>query len=149
MAKSGPNYQTTEVVPYGERRYLRPPDTLSDAQRRCFIDLVTSLPSSHFKPGDISLLCRYAEAAAAAEQAAFEMTQPGGMLSADGSKPSAWFSIHQQATKSLNALALPLGIGCSHSRRRDSRTFPMSIRSNWNEARRLGPRLRRRVLEDR
>jgi hypothetical protein len=111
MAKSGPNYQTTEVVPYGERRYLRPPDTLSDAQRRCFIDLVTSLPSSHFKPGDISLLCRYAEAAAAAEQAAFEMTQPGGMLSADGSKPSAWFSIHQQATKSLNALALRLRLG--------------------------------------
>jgi hypothetical protein len=52
MAKSGPNYQTTEVVPYGERRYLRPPDTLTDAQRRAFVDLVASLPAFHFKPSE-------------------------------------------------------------------------------------------------
>jgi hypothetical protein len=56
MARTGPNYQTTEVIPYGERRYLRPPDTLSDAQRRCFVDLVASLPAFHFKPSDLSLL---------------------------------------------------------------------------------------------
>jgi hypothetical protein len=110
MAKSGPNYQTTDVVPFGADRRLRPPDSLSDAARRAFADLVTSLPSGHFKQGDISLLCRYAEAAAAAERAAFEMEQPGGMVTADG-KLSPWFTIHASATKTLNGLALRLRLG--------------------------------------
>lgn len=110
MPKTGPNYQSTEVVPFGADRRLRPPDALPDAARRAFVDLVTSLPAGHFKAGDISLLCRYAEAAAAAEEAAFQMAQPGGMVTADG-KVSPWFSIHQQATKTLNALALRLRLG--------------------------------------
>jgi phage terminase small subunit len=110
MAKTGPNYQATEVVPFGADRRLRPPDSLPDAARRAFADLVTSLPAGHFKQGDISLLCRYAEAVAAAEQAAFEMAQPGGMVTVDG-RVSPWFHVHQQATKTLNALALRLRLG--------------------------------------
>jgi len=95
MARTRPNYQTSEIVPYGERRLLRPPDSLSDAARRAFIDLVASVPASHFKPGDVSLLCRYAEVAA---------------LAVDG-KVSAWFSVHASATKSLSGLALRLRLG--------------------------------------
>jgi len=65
MASRGAdNYQTSELVPYGTDRRLRPPDTLGDSARRIFVDLVASLPSGHFKAGDISLLCRYCEAAA-------------------------------------------------------------------------------------
>src|SRR5258708_18441284 len=52
----------------------------------------------------------WAEAAAAAEEAAFQMAQPGGMVTADG-KVSPWFAIHASATKTLNALALRLRIG--------------------------------------
>jgi hypothetical protein len=126
MAKSGANYQTTEVVPYGERRYLRPPDTLSDAQRRCFVDLVASLPAFHFKPADLSLLCRWAEASAAAERAAFEMEQPGGMVTADG-KLSPWFTIHASATKTLNGLALRLRLGPQSRASKQSKKEPAPV----------------------
>jgi hypothetical protein len=112
MAKSGPeNPQTREVIPFagGDRR-LRPPDSLPDAARRSFANVVSSHPAAHFKAGDAELVCRYAEAAAAAEEAAFQMAQPNGMVTTDG-KVSAWFAIHQQATKTLSMLALRLRIG--------------------------------------
>jgi hypothetical protein len=61
---TGPNWQSTEMAtPFSGAR-LRPPDSLPDAARRIFTDLVGSLPSGHFKAGDISLLCRYCEMAA-------------------------------------------------------------------------------------
>jgi phage terminase small subunit len=111
MAKSGPqNPQTTEVIPFGVDRRLRPPESLPDAARRAFASIVASHPASHFKAGDAELLCRYAEAAAAAEEAAFQMAQPGGMVTDDG-KVSPWVSIHQSMTKTLNALALRLRLG--------------------------------------
>ena len=44
-----------------------------------------------------------------AEQAAGEL-QAGGMVTADG-RVSPWFTIHQQATKSLTGLALRLRLG--------------------------------------
>jgi hypothetical protein len=47
MAKTGPSYQTTEIVPFGADRRLRPPDSLPDAARRVFADLVTSLAAGH------------------------------------------------------------------------------------------------------
>jgi phage terminase small subunit len=126
MAKTGPNYQTTEILPFGADRRLRPPDSLPDAARRAFVDLVTSLPAGHFKPGDISLLCRYAEAAAVAEQAAFEMAQPNGMVTMEG-KVSPWFSIHQQATKTLNVLALRLRLGPQSRAFKASKKEPASV----------------------
>jgi hypothetical protein len=43
-------------------------------------------------------VARYSEAAAAAEEAAFQMSQPGGMVTSDG-KVSPWVSIHQSMTK--------------------------------------------------
>lgn len=110
MAKSGAdNPQSSEVVSlYGERR-LRPPDSLPDAARRAFVNVVSTHAASHFRPGDLELLCRYAEAAAAAEEAAFQMAQ-GGMVTTDG-KLSPWVSIHQSMTKTLSMLALRLRIG--------------------------------------
>jgi phage terminase small subunit len=127
MAKSGlDNPQTTEVIPYGVDRRLRPPDSLPDAARRCFANVVASLPASHFKPADIDLLCRWAEAAAAAEEAAFQMAQPGGMVTTDG-KVSPWFAIHASATKTLNALALRLRIGPQSRARRQSKKEPAPI----------------------
>jgi phage terminase small subunit len=129
MAKSGPeNYQTTEVVPFGSDRRLRPPDTLGDGARRIFTELVGSLPSGHFKAGDISLLCRYCEMAAVAEEAAFQMAQPGGMVTTDG-KVSPWFSIHASATKSMGALAPRLRLGpLSRAKQQSKRAVqPLSV----------------------
>ncbi len=128
MAKSGPeNPQTREVIPFtGADRRLRPPESLPDAARRSFTNVVASHPASHFKAGDAELLCRYAEAAAAAEEAAFQMAQPGGMVDEDG-KVTAWFSIHQQATKTLNMLALRLRIGPQSRVLKQSKKDPASL----------------------
>jgi hypothetical protein len=68
----------------------------------------------------------WAEAAAAAEEAAFQMAQPGGMVTADG-KVSPWFAIHASATKTLNALALRLRIGPQSRARTQSKKEPAPI----------------------
>jgi hypothetical protein len=98
-------YATTDVLPFrtGTRR-LRPPDGLSDAAKAAFLDLVTGCPADQFRPCDMPLLCRWAELSVMCEAASVEL-QASGMLGADG-KPSPWFVIYQQATKSLSALAL-------------------------------------------
>jgi phage terminase small subunit len=67
------------------------------------------------------LLCRWAELTVMAEQAAGEL-QASGMVTADG-KVSPWFSIHQQATKSLNALALRLRLGPQSRARKAPKTL--------------------------
>ena len=54
-----------------------------------------------------------------AEQAAGEL-QAGGMVTADG-RVSPWFTIHQQATKSLTGLALRLRLGPQSRARREHR----------------------------
>jgi hypothetical protein len=110
MSKSQPNYQTVDVIPFGADRRLKPPDSLSDAARRAFVDLTTSVPSNHFKASDVALVCRWAEMTALAERCAFEMEQPGGLVTVDG-KSSAWVTTHANATKILALLALRLRLG--------------------------------------
>jgi hypothetical protein len=101
-------YETSDLVPFGvPANRLRPPESLPDAARRHFIDLVTAMPAGHFKPGDLSYLCRWAALSALAEQAEFEMSQPGGIVAPDG-KLSAWVTAHATAVKNMNALALRL-----------------------------------------
>jgi hypothetical protein len=89
-------YATTDLVPFGvPANRLRPPDALPDAAK------------SHFRPGDLSYLCRWVALSALAEQAEFEMSQPNGIVAPDG-KLSAWVTAHATAVKNLNALALRL-----------------------------------------
>jgi phage terminase small subunit len=111
MASTGRQpYQSWDTVPYGTgTRRLRPPASLSEPQKRAFIDLVVACPSTQFEPQDIPLLVRWCELCVMAEAASVEL-QASGMLAPDG-KPSPWFTIHQQATKSLSGLALRLRIG--------------------------------------
>jgi phage terminase small subunit len=128
MATSGPdNPQTTEVVPlFGADRRLRPPDGLPDGARRCFVDLVTALPAGHFKPADLPLLCRFAEATAVAEEAAFQMSQPGGLVTVEG-KASPWIGIHSTMTKQLNILALRLRLGPQSRALKQSKKEPAPV----------------------
>jgi phage terminase small subunit len=101
-------YATTDLVPFGvPANRLRPPDALPDAAKRHFTQLVVAMPVGHFRPGDLSYLCRWAALSALAEQAEFEMSQPNGIVAPDG-KLSAWVTAHATAVKNLNALALRL-----------------------------------------
>jgi phage terminase small subunit len=112
-------YQSAEILPYGTDRRLRPPDSLPDAARRAFVEVVSSHTAGHFKPGDLTVLCRYCELVALAEQAAFELARDGVVL-ADG-KPSPWFSVHASTTKQIGVLAARLKISPSTRERRQSK----------------------------
>jgi phage terminase small subunit len=114
-------FTTGDVVPFsGEARYLRPPDNLSEAARRHFTDLVTTVPHGHFVPSDLPLLSRWAELCDVCEQSERAMQEPGGVVGADG-KLSPWFKVHTTAVKSLNGLALRLRLGPQARRLKQSK----------------------------
>jgi hypothetical protein len=128
MAKSGAeNPQTTEVIPFGVDRRLRPPDRLGDSARRAFVEIVASHAASHFKPSDLTVLCRYAELVALAERSACELERDGVVL-ADGSL-SKWFAVHSAVTKQIGVLAGRLRIGPSSRQHAQSKkqVAPMSF----------------------
>jgi hypothetical protein len=116
-------HETLDIVPYGsDRRRLRPPDNLSEPERRAFADLVLSCPISQFQVADLPLICRYAELTVMAETAARELVA-GGMVTADG-RVSPWFAIHERATKGLTALALRLRLGPQSRAKKAPKTRP-------------------------
>jgi phage terminase small subunit len=101
---------------------IRPPDSLSELEKKVFRALVSACPADQFRKSDVGLLSRWAELSVMAEQAAFEMTH-NGRVTADG-KVSPWFSIYTQATKQLNGLALRLRLGPQSRASKAPKTLP-------------------------
>src|SRR5262245_21298073 len=89
----------------GKPNRLQPPDHLSKDERRRFVDLVASVDTTHFRPGDLPLLCRYVEADALAERAAEELRTAGPVV--DG-RPSPWIVIQEKAVRALVSLSMRL-----------------------------------------
>ena len=119
-------FETTDVVPFGAgNERLRPPPSLGKPEKQAFLDLVTTTDPKQFRPSDLPLLCRWAELTVMAEQAAGEL-QAGGMVTADG-RVSPWFTIHQQATKSLTGLALRLRLGPQSRTPKAPKTKPGAV----------------------
>jgi hypothetical protein len=109
MPKIGRNaFVATDIIPYGEPGRLAPPASLGEAERKAFLDLVMSAPSGQFQACDLPLLCRWAETVALAERMATRMSVEGELD--EKGKPSGAFTIHKEATKTLNALALRLRV---------------------------------------
>ena len=105
-----PPYQTTDTVPYGAgTRRLRPPASLSEPQKRAFLDLVVSCPATQFEPQDVPLLVRWCELCVMAKAANVEL-QASGLLAPDG-KPSPWLRVHLECTRAISNLALRLRLG--------------------------------------
>ena len=115
-------FATYDVQPFGVWERLKPPGSLGEPERRAFLDLICSVPAGQFRESDLPLLCRWAEATVQAEVAASEL-QASGMVTADG-RVSPWFSIHQQATKSLTMLALRLRLGPQSRADKAPKTLP-------------------------
>ena len=82
--KSAANLETINVDGSPDR--LQPPDHLSTDERQRFVDIVANCDARHFRPSDVTLLCRFVEADALAERAAKELRKNPVV---DG-KPSAW-----------------------------------------------------------
>jgi phage terminase small subunit len=95
---------------WGER--LRPPAHLGEAERRAFIDLVSSCPLAQFQPPDLPLLARWCELEVQAQTAAAELRENGMVISGKtGPQQSPWLAIHAMAVKGQTALALRLRLG--------------------------------------
>jgi hypothetical protein len=78
------------------------------SKKRAFLDLVLSVPSNQFAACDLPLLCAWAETVALRERMATRMSVEGELD--DKGRPSGAFTIHKEATKTLNALALRLRV---------------------------------------
>jgi phage terminase small subunit len=101
---------------------IRPPDCLSELEKRVFRALVSACPADQFRKSDVGLLARWSELSVMAQEAAFEMTTHG-RVTPDG-KVSPWFSIYTQATKQLNGLALRLRLGPQSRASKAPKTLP-------------------------
>ena len=101
---------------------IRPPDSLSELEKRVFRALVSACPADQFRKSDIGLLARWSELSVMAQEAAFEMTTHG-RVTPDG-KVSPWFSIYTQATKQLSGLALRLRLGPQSRVAKAPKTLP-------------------------
>jgi hypothetical protein len=104
-----------------------PPESLGDNARRIFIDIVSAHPAAQFKPGDLTVLCRYCELVALAERAAFELERDGVVL--PDCTLSKWFAVHASTTKQIGVLAARLKIGPSSREKRQSKkdAAPVSV----------------------
>src|SRR5262245_23638175 len=109
MGKTGRNaFVAMDVIPFGEPGRLAPPATLGAAEKRAFLDLVCSVPATQFTTCDLPLICAWAETVALRERMATRMAVEGELD--EKGKPSGAFTIHKEATKTLNALALRLRV---------------------------------------
>ena len=93
------------AVPTGAVRRLRPPaDLAADSpERKLFIDLVASLPASHFRESDEPLLSAYVRAVCRERTASGELAA-GGYVTADG-KTSPWLRVLKDATRDMTVIS--------------------------------------------
>jgi phage terminase small subunit len=92
------------VVPTGVRRLRPPADLAADSpERKLFIDLVASLPASHFRESDEPLLSAYVRAVCRERTAAGELAA-GGYVTTDG-KTSPWMRVLKDATRDMTVIS--------------------------------------------
>ena len=75
--RSAASLATTPVITH-EPVPVQPPAALSEAARKVFLDLVSSVDPAHFEQSDVGLLCQYCEAQVMAERAAAELQRGEG-----------------------------------------------------------------------
>jgi hypothetical protein len=83
---------------------LRPPATLSEAERALFVDLISTNRAEHFQQSDLPLLCRYVEAAVMAERAAAELRENPVI----NGKASPWLVIQEKNLRAMVSLSMRL-----------------------------------------
>ena len=109
MAKTGrKSFVAADITAFGEPGRLAPPACLGEAEKRAFLDLVLSVPSNQFARCDLALLSAWAETVALRERMATRMAVEGELD--EKGRPSGAFTIHKEATKTLNSLALRLRV---------------------------------------
>jgi phage terminase small subunit len=88
----------------GKPDRLQPPDHLSTDERQRFVDIVANCDARHFRPSDVTLLCRFVEADALAEKAAAQLRKNPVI---DG-RASPWLAVQEKSVRALTALSMRL-----------------------------------------
>src|SRR5262245_66416872 len=84
----------------GKEPQLVPPRSLSKAERRMFVDLVTATDTDHFRESDLPLLVRYVEGIVLADRAAVELRRCA--VTEDG-RPSPRLVVQDKDKRNCNA----------------------------------------------
>jgi phage terminase small subunit len=92
----------------GGPQRLRPPDDLAagSPERKLFVEIVVSLPASHFHPCHAPLLAAYCRAICLEQTASSELQACGYVI--DGGKPSGWLNVYGLAQRSITTLSSKL-----------------------------------------
>jgi phage terminase small subunit len=112
---------THEPVP------VQPPAALSEAARKVFLDLVSSVDPAHFEQSDVGLLCQYCEAQVMAERAAAELQR------GEGPPNARWLAAWREGTRTMKDLALRLRLSPQSRREKAKVERPLT----WDERFRL------------
>src|SRR5262245_48483378 len=91
----------------GRANRLRPPSTLSEPERKIFLDLVGACRVDHFQACDLPLLVAYCQACAQSDLAVQHLRDEGYVI--DG-KASPWVVIQEKATRSMTAFSMRLRV---------------------------------------
>ena len=83
---------------------LRPPASLSEAERKVFIDTVSACKPEHFRPSDLPLLSRYAEIVALSDHTAKQLRADV----ASQAYPSDWLATQERLIRMLVTLGRQL-----------------------------------------
>ena len=83
---------------------MRPPASLSEAERSIWVHVVTSNKPEAFRPSDQALLMRHVETVAMSDHAAKKLAAD----IAKGRMPSSWLSVQERLTKLLITLGRQL-----------------------------------------
>jgi phage terminase small subunit len=84
---------------------LSPPEELAPAEKRIFVDLVSSIAPTHFIASDLPLLVSYCVAIAQEREANHHLRTEGHVVSG---KPSAWITIQEKSHRMITALSMRL-----------------------------------------
>src|SRR5262245_36706581 len=101
----------------GRPSRLRPRDDAPSTLKQIIVDLIASVPSSHFRPGDAHLIEQYAQAIALAREAFDELQRNGRVVNG---KASPWIIILEKAHRSSVALSARLRL--APQQREDKKT---------------------------
>jgi phage terminase small subunit len=110
---------------------LRPPASLSEAERAAFIDIVSTTKPNHFQASDMPLLCRYAEATVLAEEAARHLRDEGAVVAG---RTSPWLVVQEKSVRAMTALSMRLRLS-PQARAPNNPTRPQPTTSHYDKMR--------------
>jgi phage terminase small subunit len=98
---------------------LKPPSSLSEPERKVFVDLVASVVPEHFVQCDLPLVCAYCRAIVLEQRAAAQLRKTP--------TDSKWLAVWEKAQRAMVALSLRLRLS-PQARVRNAKPEPLAGR---------------------